>query len=791
MRRLKNWQIGRRLPAGIELALEGGSLMRLQVLDKTLFRISLVNRGLWRLDRTWAIAPQGDTPWEGRARDDLSGFPCPAHELDAEAERITLATKDLRLLVGRPLRLTWQALIGGTWKTFAEDRPTGAYLLGRTDHAAEHFLLRAPGERIYGLGEKAGPLERSGRRYEMRNLDALGYDAQTTDPLYKHIPFTLTRTETAGSYSLYYDTAATAWFDLGNERDNYHPPYRAFRTADGDLDYYMRWSPDIMTLVREQARMTGGTAFPPRWSLGYSGSTMAYTDAPDAESRLAGFLDELDRYDIPCDSFHLSSGYTAIGNKRYVFHWNRDRFPDPDQFTARFNTAGVRLIANIKPCLLNDHPRRAEAEEQHLFITDSETGEPESSVFWDDEGSHLDFTNPATVDWWKLHVRRELLDRGIAATWNDNNEFEVWNREARCAGFGRPLDISQIRPIQALLMTRASDAAQRAHAPDRRPYLVTRSGGTGIQRYAQTWTGDNHTDWETLRWNIRMGLGLSLSGFFNIGHDTGGFAGPQPGPELLLRWVQNGIFHPRFTIHSWNADNSATEPWTHPEVTPLVAAAVRLRYRLLPYLYTCLWRAAAAQEPILRPLFLDHEDDPASFADSDEFLLGPDLLVATVVEAGATRRRLRLPVNATGWVDFHTGVWHSPGSDIDMPVTLASVPLFVRAGSVLPLSIGARRATPEAETARELAIYPAPGDFAVESLCYDDRDTTGALEGDYCLTRLHLSGVGNELRLEISQSGRREPPHPTLRLHLATGDSRRLTSNGAPVAASAEVSWRT
>lgn len=778
------------MTAGVELALEGGSLMRLQVLEDTLVRVSLLNQGSWRLDRTWAIAPRGDMPWQGRSRDDLEGFTCPDHLFEEYGGRLVLTTRRLRVTVHTPLRLVWQAYMGGSWVTFAEDRPTGAYMLGRTDHAAEHFLLRDEGERIYGLGEKTGPLERSGRRYEMRNLDALGYDACSTDPLYKHVPFTLTRTERAGSYSLYYDTAATAWFDLGNERDNYHRPYRVFRLADGDLDFYLRWAPDMATLVREQARMTGGTAFPPRWSLGYSGSTMAYTDADDAEERLCGFLGKLASHDIPCDSFHLSSGYTAIGRTRHVFHWNPERFPDPERFAERFNSKGIRLIANIKPVLLGNNPLREEAEAAGLFITDSETGEPESSVFWDDEGAHLDFTNPDTIDWWKRQVRDALLRRGIAATWNDNNEFEVWDRDARCHGFGKPAPISQLRPVQALLMTRASEEAQRAQSPGRRPFVVARSGGTGIQRHAQTWTGDNRTGWDTLRWNIRMGLGLSLSGFFNIGHDCGGFAGPQPGPELLLRWVQNGIFHPRFTIHSWNDDGSVTEPWSYPEVADLVREAIRLRYRLLPYLYTCLWRAVSAHEPILRPLFLDHEDDLESFADRDDFLLGRDLLVASVVEEGASHRQVRLPENANGWCDFHTGSWHPPGITLNIPVTLASIPLFVRAGAVLPLSVGANRATPRAEQARECVVYPAPGTFSCHSQCYDDDgETDRALAGQHCLTSFRVTGSDEALHMDITCSGQAPPPHPTLRLLLATDDPRPLIVGESPISVPGECPW--
>ena len=772
MKTAENWQLAASDAHGVTLSVEGVHRLRIEALAEAQFRVRLLKDGRWRQGRSWCVAPEGPLPPEGRARDALAGFDCPALDISEGPDSLMLSTASLRAIIRRPLSIEWQACIDGVWRDVAQDRPTGAYMLGRRNHAHAHFLRRHQGEAVYGLGEKAGLLERSNRRFEMRNLDAMGYDAQSTDPLYKHIPFTLTRTPDAGAFSLFYDTLAGCWFDLGNELDNYHAPYRSFRAEDGDLDYYFTWAPDMLSLVKAQQRLTGGMAFPPRWSLGYSGSTMAYTDAPDAQAQMLGFLGALEQHAIPCDSFHLSSGYTSIDGKRYVFNWNTGKFPDVEGFTTAYAGAGINLIANIKPCLLQDHPRYAEAAEQRLFIRDSDTGAPEVSVFWDAKGSHLDFTNPATLQWWQRNVTSALLERGLGSTWNDNNEFEVWDHHARCEGFGEPIDMGLIRPLHALLMVQASEAAQKAHAPGKRPYLITRAGCAGLQRHAQTWTGDNRTSWDSLRWNIRMGLGMALSGISNIGHDVGGFAGPQPDAELLLRWVQNGIFHPRFVIHSWNDDGSVTEPWTHPQVLPQIRAAMALRYRLLPYLYTCLWRAVTESEPMLRPTLLDHEHDPRCHEDTDDFMLGRDLLVASVVEPGATHRRVYLPSNQTGWWDFHSGEWHAGGQWLEQTVTLDSMPLFVRAGAVLPLARGAMRATPQAEAARELAVFPAPGEGAQVSFMYDDAgDNADALDGNHCLTTATLTRSDNHLSLALSHAGQQPFPFGQLRLSLPAGSA--------------------
>ena len=376
MKTLKTWVLDQQSDHGIQLLVDNLHWFRVEVLEAGLFRIRLLKKGRWRLDRSWTINPDGKTLPEGRDRESVEGFTCPGYNLRQVEGGLILETDELRLTIAKPLHLIWEVKQDGQWQHLAEDRTTGAYMLGVRSNANAHFMHRKPGERFYGLGEKAGELERTGRRYEMRGLDAMGYDAQTTDPLYKHFPFTITKTATSGSYSLFYDTLNTCVLNLGQELDNYHKAYRSFSADDGDLDYYFRWSPDILGLVKSQLVLTGGTAFPPRWSLGYSGSTMAYTDAPDAQKQLEGFLNRLELEVIPCDSFHLSSGYTSIGDKRYVFNWNRGKIPEPTDLTSAYNRAGVKLIANIKPCLLRDHPLYEEADQKGLFIQDSEQDTP-------------------------------------------------------------------------------------------------------------------------------------------------------------------------------------------------------------------------------------------------------------------------------------------------------------------------------------------------------------------------------------------------------------------------------
>lgn len=780
MKTLKHWNLTQSDKHHVELTVDGQHQLCLYVLEEGLFRVLVKKRGELALNRTWSIAPEQDTPWEGRAREDLTGFSLPGFTLTEAPDQLVITTDKLRVTVHQPLWLEWHYRDeAGEWQFLTSDRPTSAYLLNAHGDGVAHYQRRLKAERFYGLGEKAGPLERTGKRYEMRNLDAMGYNAVSTDPLYKHIPFTITRRDDV-SFGLFYDNLSSCWLDLGNEIDNYHQPYRRWQAEAGDIDYYLFIGPRVLDVTKAFVRLTGKTFFGPKWSLGYSGSTMHYTDAPDAQNQLMNFIRLCEEHAIPCDSFQLSSGYTSINGKRYVFNWNYDKVPQPKAMSGAFHEAGLRLAANIKPCLLQDHPRYNEVAEKGLFIRDSEADAPERSSFWDDEGSHLDFTNPATIAWWQEGVTTQLLEMGIDSTWNDNNEYEVWDGEARCHGFGEALAIKHIRPVMPLLMMRASMEAQQRFAPQKRPYLISRSGCAGMQRYVQTWSGDNRTNWDTLRYNIRMGVGMSLSGLYNVGHDVGGFSGDKPDAELFVRWVQNGVMHPRFTIHSWNDDQTVNEPWMYPSATPAIRAAIELRYRLLPYLYTLLWQAHADDEPMLRPTFLDHEHDPQTFNECDDFLLGRDLLVASVVEPGLRERTLWLPDNATGWYDFYTGAWYSGGQWITLDAPLETLPLLVRAGAGLPLSERIRHVDAAADKTRELKLFPLKGKGEQSGLLFeDDGESWGYKEGNALWLNWTMACHADVIHLTLEAKGDYRPAWRELAVTLPQGETRRLLINGA------------
>ncbi|MDO7843516.1 glycoside hydrolase family 31 protein [Sphingomonas immobilis] len=778
------FEIAEQVRGRITLKADTGAVAHIFVLEDDIVRLLLLPDGAIKGPPSWAIAPGAEDIAEpGRDRMSVEGFTCPAYALTV-AGALTLETARIRLVVQLAgFHCRWFQRDGDDWRPMAEDRPTQAYDFGWWDGKVRHYLARQPGERFYGLGEKAGAMDRAGRRFRLISLDPMGYDAELSDPLYKTIPYILVADTGGACHGAFYDTMADVSFDFGQEMDNYHGAYRYCVAESGDLDLYMIAGPDPAAVTRRFTWLSGRPAMMPRWSVGYSGSTMTYTDAPDAQAQMAEFITRLEEHDIGCSSFHFSSGYTSIGAKRYVFNWNREKFPDPAAFVKSYRDAGIELVPNIKPALLRDHPRYAEVAAKGLFVSDEE-GNVVEGQYWDELCAFLDFTNPDAAAWWRENLTGALLDFGIRSTWNDNNEYGVWDARAAFAFWGEQRPAAEARPLQAMLMSRASRAAQLAHDPDRRPYLVTRSGMTGLHRYAQTWSGDNRTDWKTIRYNTKMALGLALSGVSNSGHDVGGFAGRKPEPELFLRWVQAGVMMPRFSIHSWNDDRSVNEPWMYPQVLPAIRRLMALRQTLTPFLYDLLWRYHRDYEPVVRPLWLDFPADQDAWTDGDDHMLGRDLLVALVCDEGATRREVRAPAGAD-WIDVWTGDIVRGGETVTLHAPLdGPPPLLARAGSGIAVDL-ARGGFRPGPFVRGLWLFPTVGDGRFSwSFAEDEGEGLSAgdtwsgdcvCDGDEIRVDVHREGPGGfgDNRISILL-----PPGEKRRLSIENGESRAIEIDG-------------
>jgi alpha-glucosidase len=750
-------------------------------LEHDIIRVTCLPDGVSRLDRTWLITgPDGDTPREGRRRDDLTPFTQPDFTVDAAENRVRLDTDALRLKVfPSDMHLEWATAAG---KAFASDLQKQAYAYDRGGRAVRHYMERRGDEHYYGFGEKAGPLDKTGKRLRMQNVDALGYNAETSDPLYKHFPFYITyRADLNLAYGLLYDNFSDSVFDMGQEINAIWGPYRCYEAADGDLDYYLIYGPTIAAVLEKYARLTGYPALPPRWSLGYLGSTMFYTEMPDAQEQLKQFVTLCDEHDIPCDLFHLSSGYTTDPDTahRMVFTWNRSKIPTPEAMTAHFHEAGIKLSANIKPHLLATHPAYEDVKAAGGFVQAADDDTPEATHCWSGgvydnaAAAYIDFTSAAGYDWWQRQLTEQLLKVGVDSAWNDNNEFELRDDAARCDGFGDPIPVGMARPLLTLLMGRASYEAIQQYDPGKRPYVISRAGCPGVQRYAQTWSGDNATSWHTLRYNIPMGLGLSLSGLPNTGHDVGGFVGDSPDPELFVRWVQNGIFHPRFTIHSIGVGAQVNTPWMYAETLPLVRDLLNFRYRLIPYLYTLLAESAQTGRPIIRPMVYHFPQDAACHTESFDFMLGPNLLVASVLEPGARTRSVYLPTGVD-WCDFHSGAWYTGGQTLELDAPLDRIPLLVPAGGIIPMGRAMRYVGAEPDDVREALIFPArAGGESTFTLIEDDGISTDYRHGGQTHVPLRVLATAETITVLVDEPfGGYDLPYDAVTFILPPGEVR-------------------
>lgn len=622
---------------------------------------------------------------------------------------------------------------------------------------------------FYGFGEKAGELNKNKKFLRERATDAMGYDAEKTDTLYKHIPFFIRLDrDTQRAVGVFYHNFYESVFNMGCEKSNYWPRYAYWQADGGDIDLFLLAEGSIPGIVGQYTWLTGRPALLPKRALGYQGSSMYYSELEkDSDEAVLRFIDTVHEEGFPIDGFHLSSGYTSYQGKRCVFTWNTERFRDPAAYFAAMNERGAQNVPNVKPGILLTHPRFAEFAESGVFVRDAKEAEkPAIGMWWGGEGAFWDFTRPVARELWKKCMKESLLALGTESIWNDNCEYDsLLDKDARVDFDGKGSVIGALKPIMSTLMSKLSNDAVTEHNADARPYAVCRSGSAGIQRYAQTWCGDNYTSWETLRYNIPIITGMGLSGQPNEGADIGGFAGPAPEEELFLRWVQQGIFQPRFSIHSASNDNTVTEPWMFRAVKPLLREAILLRYRFLPYLYSLEYEASRTGAPIMRALVYEFQNDPAVYEESFDYLFGRDILLANVLEKGAKTRRIYLP-KGSRWYHWEDKLRCYPGGQtIEIPVTLESIPMFLREGAIVPMAEN-QPLSMERDKVTALRLTVVPGG-AERSFCLYDDDGISNNYRKGCFLKTEIRMCGDSIvRLCVHRSGSYEDSIRSVRVDM-------------------------
>lgn len=616
-----------------------------------------------------------------------------------------------------------------------------------------HFSEIEMDDCFYGFGEKTGKFNKARASMKMNAKDSMGYDPEHTDGLYKHIPFYIKLSrKTKKAVGLFYHNTYECEFNMGKEKSNYWHYYSKYSADGGDIDLFLIAGPEISNVVKRYTDLTGKSALLPSYALGYLGSSMYYPELEEnCDDAIVEFIQTNRKEDIPIDGFQLSSGYSVQeDNKRCTFTWNYKRFKDPKQFFTRMEEEGVTVTPNVKPGILLKHPLYQEMKEKGMFVKDSDGKEVGIGSWWGGEGSFFDFTDEKVRSEWSKYLTENVLDMGTISIWNDNCEYDsLVDKDSICSFEGKGGTIGQLKALMANLMCYTTDLAVKKISEGRRPFIVCRAGYSGIQQYAQTWAGDNLTCFESLKYNIATILGMGLSGVANHGCDIGGFYGPAPTGELFVRWVQNGIFQPRFSIHSVNVDNTVTEPWMYPEYTEYIREAIHFRYQMLPYLYSLMAEANRTGAPMMRAMCYEFQNDDHCYEEGIDFMLGSSLLVANIVEEGAKTRDIYFP-KGSDFYDYHTREKYVGGQKIQIPVDISSIPIYIRSGAVIPYDRVPVKNIHK-EKPNHLGLLVEASVDSSFTMYEDDGISYKYLDGEYRKTQIELSSgerVGIELRSE-------------------------------------------
>jgi alpha-glucosidase/alpha-D-xyloside xylohydrolase len=647
----------------------------------------------------------------------------------------TITAGNIRLQVAfHPVNITARNDRGDVVQKLGWDENTGTLLFLTGDSP------------LFGLGEGGPQFDRRGSIDLMRSGQG-GFKLATHGGRVP-IPWII---GTAGWAMFFHQPFGT--FDLTGPRGKFQP---ASSAGNLPLDLFLVAAPDPAIIMSEYARLTGHAEMPPLWTFGYQQShrTLASRDEILAEAKT--FREKK----LPCDTLiYLGTGFCPSGwnTENGSFAWNSGVFPDPKEILDELHRQHFRAVMHV--VILSDKLRGTVHDSCRLKRFD----EKEASCYWDEH--------------------RKDFALGVDGWWPDE---------------GDPLDVES-----RLVRNRMYWEGPQIDRPNERPYALHRNGYAGMQRYASfLWSGDVYSTWETLRTHIPIALNTALTGIPYWGTDIGGFVPtPEFTAELYVRWFQFGAFCPLFRCHGrtwklrlpwgWNTGdpgpvesnkyNGAAVPDSsqlHDErVEPICRKYLELRYRMLPYLYSAVRECATTGMPIMRPLWLHFPNDPQAVLRGDEYLWGKSVLVAPVVEKSATTRQIYLPRGA--WYDFWTGDLVEGGREISRPVDLETMPLYVRAGSILPLGPVKQFVDEKVDEPLTISIYP--GADASFLLYEDDGSSFDHRRGEWMGIQMMWDDKRRRLTLHLAAGSRMLPPGKVAMLIKLAGESRQVMFEGKHV----------
>uniref|UniRef100_A0A1B6GNL0 Glucosidase II subunit alpha n=2 Tax=Cuerna arida TaxID=1464854 RepID=A0A1B6GNL0_9HEMI len=571
-------------------------------------------------------------------------------------------------------------------------------------------------EQAYGVPEHADslPLKSTGKGdpYRLYNLDVFEYEINTNMALYAAVPFIIAHS-TSHSAGVFWHNTAETWVDVASNTDNNvvssivnfvsgsnkEPQVDVhFMSESGIIDVFFMMGPTPHDVFRQYSGLTGTAPLPPYFALGYHQCRWNYNDQEDVDMVNRGF----DHYDLPMDVIWLDIEHTD--NKKY-FTWDNYKFSKPLDMQNNLTAVGRKLVVIADPHIKRDGGYFVHNDlEAKGFYTKNKDGNDYEGWCWPGSSSYPDLVNPEVRDY--LSDRYSLANyQGSSENlfiWNDMNEPSVFNgpevtMPKDCKHFGdlEHRDIhNQYGHLQ--LMSTYKGLLNRAGEPDpakrKRPFILTRSGFAGSQRYAAIWTGDNAAEWSHLAISIPMCLSLAISGYSFCGADVGGFF-KYPDSELFMRWYQTGAFLPFYRAHS-HLDTKRREPWLYDAQTlAVVRDALRLRYTFLPYWYTVFYQHNMTGAPVVRPLWVEFPHDRPSFTIDNQLIIGNAVMARPVTESKVQQVPVYFPGADEIWYDLDTFQAYHTNAVVNVPVDINKVPHYQRGGTIVPRRFRVRRSS--------------------------------------------------------------------------------------------------
>ena len=553
---------------------------------------------------------------------------------------------------------------------------------------------QTPDMQFYGMGEKMRGLELSGIQTKFWNTDIFAdfhwkeIEQDRPDPMYASIPYVILKQGNQyvgllldNPHATFMTTSAN--INIGGGQMTLGGPDKKFLTIgaeNGMPDLYILVGPSLPELTRKLQKLVGVTPLPPAWALGYHQCRWGYK----SEKCLEDLDEKFTKHGIPCDGLWVDIDYM---DSFKVFTFNKDYFPSIDKTLRKLDRKGRKVVPIIDPGVkkqkgysVYDSGKKAD-----VYCRNPQ-GDDFVGLVWPGETVFPDFSLPEARTWWAKWVK-DFAAHGFHGAWLDMNDPSTGSVLNEDMLFNRGKHTHDVYHNQyALGMAMASREGFSAAHPNERPFLLSRSGFTGISKYAALWTGDNMSSYHYLRNCIAVSLNLALSGVPFNGPDIGGFAGDAY-PQLIQDWVKTCFLFPFCRNHSMISTHHQ-EPWAFDDQTLRVMKHyIQLRYALRPYLYNLFIQQEAEGDAILRPLFHDFEDSaglPLGRVD-DAFLTGPAILQAPVVHEHERTRTIPLP-GAGQWFSTMEGKWFPGGQNRTATPGALQTPIFLREGSIIPMT---------------------------------------------------------------------------------------------------------